>query len=150
MTPNSTPRIRHEKFFTFFSYKDRQSQIFIPFCSTISRFQDIAHFYDFLIDSHVKLSMRHIFLALLDYGSKGYGMGICPSPLVRRPCRNYFRTYWQISFRLQLLFAPGHTPRLFCHDFFFVFVNIWDPMAAKASKRYSSSLESLLNFPNFS
>ncbi len=85
--------------------------------------------------------------------------GLCPVSVVRRPCRNYLRTYWADCFQISVMASPGpYTQSCFevlktkmhfqiFEDFVFLFVLImltWDPMVAKTSKCYSS-LKSLLN-----
>ena len=55
MTSNWTQRIRHEKYPPYHNtYIGPQVPNFHPFCSTVSHFQDIAHFRIFPIDFHVK------------------------------------------------------------------------------------------------
>ncbi len=72
---------------------------------------------------------------------------ICPSSVVRRPCRNYSRSFWQISFKFQLLLALDHIARRFWifekknafsnfHDFFFAFVD----MGPYRSKKFKMPL----------
>ncbi len=69
------------------------------------------------------------------------------SSVVRRPCRNYLRTFWADSFQISAAASPGQYPwAFFCileekmhfpsfHIFFFFSFSLtWHPMATKTSK----------------